>query len=332
MEKKIILSGIQATGDLTLGNYLGSLNNWVKMQEEYDCYYMIANLHTLTVRNDPEILRKNTLKVLALYIACGLDPEKNTIFIQSHVPAHTRLSWVLNCYTYMGELNRMTQFKDKSAKHADNINSGLFTYPVLMAADILLYNADLVPVGDDQKQHLEITRDIAERFNSLYGKTFKIPEAYIGKVGARIMGLQNPTSKMSKSSQDPMDKILLTDSAEDIRKKLKKAVTDSDNSVRFDRENKPGVSNLMSIYGILKNKEMKEVEKKFEGQGYGVFKSAVAEAIIERLEPIQIKYNELMENPEKLKAIYEKGAKKANEKADELLKDVYKKVGLIVEE
>ena len=330
MEKKIILSGIQATGVLTLGNYLGSLNNWVEMQDKYDCYYMIADLHTLTIRKDPEELRKNTLALLALYVAAGLDPEKNTIFIQSHIPAHPALSWVLNCYTYMGELNRMTQFKDKSAKHADNINSGLFTYPVLMAADILAYNADLVPVGDDQKQHLEITRDIAERFNSIYGKTFKMPEAYIGKVGARIMGLQDPTSKMSKSAVNELDKILLTDTPDEIRKKFKKAVTDSENKVRYDKEAKPGVSNLMSIYGIIKHKSMEEIEKEFDGKGYGDFKSAVAEAVVERLEPLQKRYNELLESPEKLRAIYEKGDKKAREITDKLLKEVYKKVGLVI--
>lgn len=329
MEKKIILSGIQATGNLTLGNYLGALNNWVEMQDNYDCHYMIADLHTLTIRNDPEALRKNTLELIALYVAAGLDPEKNTIFIQSHVPAHTQLSWVLNCYTYMGELNRMTQFKDKASKHADNINSGLFTYPVLMAADILLYNADLVPVGEDQRQHLEITRDIAERFNSIYGPTFKIPDAYIGKIGAKIMGLQNPTAKMSKSAVDPMDKILLTDSPEEIRKKFKKAVTDSENCVRYDRENKPGISNLMAIYGILKNKTEEEIEKEFEGKGYGTFKTAVAEAVVERLEPIQQKQNELLKNPEKLKEIYERGDQKATEKANVLIKEVYKKVGLV---
>lgn len=331
MEKKIILSGIQATGNLTLGNYLGALNNWVEMQDKYDCYYMIADLHTLTIRKDPEELRQNTLSLIALYVAAGLDPEKNTIFIQSHIPAHTSLSWVLNCYTYMGELNRMTQFKDKASKHADNINSGLFTYPVLMAADILAYSADLVPVGEDQKQHLEITRDIAERFNSIYGETFKIPEVYIGKIGARIMGLQDPTSKMSKSSPNPLDKILLTDSKEEIMKKFKKAVTDSENKVRYDREAKPGVSNLMSIYGIIKNKSMEEVEKEFDGKGYGDFKMAVAEAVIERLEPIQNRYNELLNEPEKLKAIYEKGDKKAREISNRLLKEVYRKIGLVVE-
>ena len=330
MGKKTILSGIQATGNLTLGNYLGALNNWVEMQDEYDCYYMIADLHTLTIRTNPEELRNNTLKLIALYVAAGLDPDKNTIFIQSHVPEHTQLSWVLNCYTYMGELNRMTQFKDKSAKHADNINSGLFTYPVLMAADILVYNADLVPVGEDQKQHLEITRDIAVRFNSLYGDTFTIPEAYIGKVGARIMGLQNPTAKMSKSAQDPMDKILLTDTPEEITKKFKKAVTDSENCVKYDKENKPGVSNLMTIYGIIKNKTISEIEKEFVGKGYGDFKTAVAQAVISRLQPIQEKYNELLQNPEKLQAIYEQGNQKAKKRAKMILEDVYRKIGLVI--
>ena len=331
MEKKVILSGIQATGSLTLGNYIGALNNFVKLQDKYDCYYMIADLHTLTVRNDPKALRENTLKLLALYIACGLDPEKNTIFIQSHVPAHTELSWILNCYTYMGELNRMTQFKDKSQKHSDNINSGLFTYPVLMASDILLYGADMVPVGDDQKQHLEITRDVAERFNSIYGDTFVIPEPYIPESGARIMGLQNPTSKMSKSSEDENDKILLTDDSSTIMKKVKRAVTDSENHVHYDKENKPGISNLMSIYGIMKDKSFEEIEAEFEGRGYGDFKGAVAESIIEVLEPIQAKYNEFIENPEMLKAIYESGAKKAREKSEKIIRDVKKKVGLIVD-
>ncbi len=326
MEKKVILSGVQATGSLTLGNYLGALNNWVEMQDKYECYYMIADLHTLTIRTNPEELRNNTLRLLALYIAAGLDPQKNTIFIQSHIPEHTQLSWILNCYTYIGELNRMTQFKDKASKHADNINSGLFTYPVLMAADILVYNADLVPVGEDQKQHLEITRDIAQRFNSLYGNTFAIPQAYIGKVGARIMGLQNPTAKMSKSAQDPMDKILLTDTPEEITKKFKKAVTDSENCVRYDKQNKPGVSNLMGIYGIIENKTMEEIEKEFENKGYGDFKTAVAQAVITRLEPIQEKYNELLQNPEKLQEIYKQGAQKARKRASTVLKDVYEKI------
>ena len=329
MGKKVILSGIQATGDLHLGHYIGVLKRFVEMQDEYNCYYMIANLHALTVRRDPKELKENAYKLLASYIAAGLDPDKCTIFLQSQVHEHAELGWVLDCYTYMGELSRMTQYKDKSAKHADNINCGLFTYPVLMAADILVYNADVVPVGDDQKQHLEITRDIAERFNSIYGETFTIPEAYIGKQGARIMGLQDPLSKMSKSTTNLNDAIFLNDSPDEIRKKLKKAVTDSENCVKYDKENKPGVSNLMTIYGIIKEKSMEEVESEFAGKGYGDFKSAVAEAIIERLEPLQKRYNELLENPEQLKAIYEKGAKKAQERADKIVTEVYKKVGLI---
>ena len=329
-DKKIILSGIQATGTLHLGNYLGAINNWVKMQDEYDCYYMIADLHSLTIRNNPEELKNNTLSIIALYVAAGLDPDKNHIFIQSHIPAHPALSWILNCYTYMGELNRMTQFKDKSSKHADNINAGLFTYPVLMAADILAYNADLVPVGDDQRQHLEITRNIAERFNSIYGDTFKIPEAYIPKIGARIMGLQNPTKKMSKSAPDINDKILLTDEPDVIRKKVKKAVTDSEGIVRYDVDNKPGISNLMSIYGILKEKSMQDIEREFQGQNYGSFKSAVAEAIVDRLAPIQEKHKALLANPAEIQKIYEAGDKKAIEKTNQLLQEVYKKVGLVM--
>ena len=309
MEKKVILSGIQATGNLTLGNYIGALKNFVKMQDEYDCYYMIANLHALTVRREPEELRENTLKIIATYIAAGIDPDKSCIFLQSQVPEHAELSWVLNCYTYMGELNRMTQFKDKSEKHADNINSGLFTYPVLMAADILLYNPDLVPTGQDQKQHLEITRNIAERFNKIYGETFVVPNPYIPKVGARIMGLQDPTSKMSKSTDNPNDSIFLIDTPEQIIKKVKKAVTDSEGVVRFDVENKPGISNLMEIYSILENKFLEDIEKEFEGQNYGVFKQKVADSIIKALEPFHKKYNELMENPKYLEEICEKGVK-----------------------
>lgn len=332
MEKKTILSGIQATGNLTLGNYLGAIQNWVKMQEEYDCYYMIADLHSLTVRNDPEVLRKRALQVLAIYIAAGLDPVKNTIFLQSHVEAHTKLNWILNCYTYMGELNRMTQFKDKSAKHADNINSGLFTYPVLMAADILAYNADLVPVGEDQKQHLEITRDIAQRFNSIYGQTFVIPEPFIRKQGARIMGLQDPTAKMSKSTTNLNDVIFLSDTPDEICQKLKKAVTDSENCVKYDKENKPGVSNLMTIYGLLEEKSMEDVEKEFEGKGYGEFKKTTAEAIVKKLQPLNGKYQELLQNPEQLRKIYEKGAEKARQRAKKNVDEVYRKVGLIVNE
>ena len=329
MGKKVILSGIQATGDLTLGNYVGALKNFVKMQDEYECYYMIANLHALTVRRDPKILKQNTLKILASYIAAGIDPEKSTVFLQSQVPEHAELAWVLDCYTYMGELSRMTQFKDKSEKHADNINAGLFTYPSLMAGDILLYQADLVPTGEDQKQHIEITRDLAERFNKLYGDTFKIPSPYISKVGARIMGLQDPKSKMSKSSTIPNDTILLVDTPEEIMKKVKKAVTDSEGVVKYDEENKLGVSNLMEIYGIITNKSMSEIEKEFEGKGYGFFKTVIAEAIINELKPFNDKYNELMENPEYLEKIYTKGAQKARKVASKTLEEVYEKIGII---
>lgn len=329
MEKKVILSGIQATGDLTLGNYIGALKNFVKMQDEYDCYYMIANLHALTVRREPEVLKNNTLKILASYIAAGIDPDKSTVFLQSQVSEHAELGWVLDCYTYMGELSRMTQFKDKSSKHADNINAGLFTYPSLMAGDILLYQADLVPTGEDQKQHVELTRDLAERFNKVYGETFKVPKPYIPKVGARIMGLQDPTSKMSKSSTIPNDTILLVDTPEEIMKKVKKAVTDSDGIVKYDEENKPGISNLMEIYGIITDKTMHEIEREFDGAGYGTFKVAVAEAIIKELEPFHNKYNELMANPEYLEEIYNKGAEKAREVARKTVESVYEKIGLI---
>ena len=301
----------------------------MKMQDEYDCFYMIANLHALTVRREPEELKENTYKILATYLAAGIDPKKSTIFVQSQVHEHAELGWVLDCYTYMGELSRMTQFKDKSAKHADNINAGLFTYPVLMAGDILLYNADIVPVGDDQRQHLEITRDIAERFNKIYGDTFVVPEAYIQKAGARIMGLQDPTSKMSKSSTIPNDTILLVDKPEEITKKIKKAVTDSEGIVKYDEKNKPGVSNLMSIYSIITGKTMDEIEVEFEGQGYGVFKNAVADAVIKELKPFQEKYNEIINNKEYLDEIIKEGAKKAEVKASKTLKDVYKKVGLV---
>ena len=329
MSKKVILSGVQSTGNLTLGNYLGAIRNWRKMQEDYDCNYMIANLHTLTVRNDPKKLRENTLNLLALYIAAGIDPEKSNIFIQSQVAAHAELAWVLNCYTYMGELSRMTQFKDKSAKHADNINSGLFTYPVLMAADILLYQADLVPVGEDQRQHLEITRDIAERFNNIYGETFKLPEGYTEKVSARVMGLQDPSSKMSKSSTIENDSVFLTDEPDVIIKKFKKSVTDSENIVRYDIQNKPGISNLISIYSSITEKSKEDIQKEFEGKGYGDFKTAVAESVIEELKPLQEKYKELKQNPDYLEKIYRAGAERAEVKAKSTLKEVYNKIGLI---
>ena len=329
MSKKIILSGIQSTGRLHLGNYLGAIDNWVKMQEEYNCYYMIANLHSLTVRNNPEELKDNTLKIIAMYIAAGLDPEKNTLFIQSQVKEHAELSWILNCYTYMGELSRMTQFKDKAGKHEDNINAGLFTYPVLMASDILLYQADLVPVGDDQKQHIEITRNLAERFNKIYGDTFVVPEPYIRKSTARIMGLQDPSKKMSKSTNNPNDVIFIDEAPEDIIKKVKKAVTDSENVVRYNPVEKPGISNLMGIYGALTGKNEEEIEKEFEGQGYGKFKMAVADAIVKKLKPIQEKYNELLNNKEYLESIYSKGAENARKLASKTLEEVKRKIGIL---
>lgn len=329
MEKKKIFSGVQATGNLTLGNYLGAINNWVKLQEEYDCVYSIVDLHTLTVRNDPETLRKNTLNLLALYLAAGLDPKKSTIFIQSHVSAHAELAWVLNCYTYMGELSRMTQFKDKSAKHADNINSGLYTYPVLMAADILLYQADVVPVGEDQRQHIEIARDIAQRFNKIYGETFTIPEGCILNAGARIMGLQNPKAKMSKSSTIPNDSIFLNDPKEEIVKKFKKAVTDSEGIVKYDVAGKPGVSNLMSIYGAATGKTAEQIEKEFTGVGYGTFKEAVANVVIELLQPLQKRYAEIIKDTGYLESVYKEGAIRAEEVAKKTLQEVYQKIGLV---
>lgn len=330
MDKKIVLSGIQATGNLTLGNYLGAIKNWTLMQDEYETYYMIADLHSLTIKNDPEKLRENTLKVIAIYVAAGLDPKKNTIFIQSHVKEHAELSWILNCYTYLGELNRMTQFKDKSKKHPDNINCGLYTYPVLMAADILLYTPSIVPVGEDQRQHLEIARDIAERFNSIYGKTFIIPDGYIPKSGARIMGLQDPLSKMSKSATNLNDTIFLNDTKEEILSKFKKAVTDSENIVRYDKENKPGISNIMTIYSVILSKTYEEIEEEFKGKGYGEFKVAVATSVINALSPIQEKYSDLMQNKEKLEEIYKQGAIKASKKANQVLTEVKKKIGLVM--
>lgn len=329
-EKKRILSGIQPSGALTLGNYVGALRNWVELQktDEYDCFYMLADLHTITVRQEAKDIRKNSMDLLALFIASGLDPEKNPIFFQSHVAAHTQLSWVLNCNTYMGELSRMTQFKDKSRKHEDNINAGLFTYPVLMAADILLYQADLVPVGHDQKQHLEIARDIAQRFNGNYSETFTVPEAYIPKVGARIMSLQDPNQKMSKSDPNENGYILLLDPVDAIVRKVKRAVTDSGSEVKRG-EGKEGIENLMSIYSAVTGKTMEEIEAEFEGKGYGDFKLAVAEAVAEELRPIQERYADLMKNKDYLEQIYRNGAEIANRVAMRTISKVYRKVGFI---
>ena len=286
---------MQATGTLTLGNYLGALKNWVELTDEYECIYGVMDLHSLTVRQVPAEFRKNARALYALYVAAGLDPEKNCIYYQSHVSGHAELGWILDCFTYMGELNRMTQFKDKAAKHADNINAGLYTYPVLMAADILLYQADVVPVGVDQKQHLEITRDIAERFNNIYGDVFTIPEAYIGKKGAKIMSLQEPGKKMSKSDTNANATILLLDDTDTIIRKFKRAVTDSESEVRYAEE-KPGISNLMDIYSAVTGKTYEEIEKEFAGKGYGDFKLAVGETVADHLKPLQERYEQLMKD------------------------------------
>ena len=330
-EKKVILSGIQPSGELTLGSYLGAIKNWVELADEYDCYYMMADMHSITVRQNPADLRRRTLTQMAAYIACGLDPEKNTIFIQSHVPAHAELAWVLNCYTMFGELSRMTQFKDKSAKNADNINAGLFTYPALMAADILLYQADLVPVGGDQKQHVEICRDIANRFNGVYGEVFQIPEPYIPKVGARIMSLTSPDSKMSKSYKDPNGCVYVLEKPEDILRKFKKAVTDSDTErcVRYDPEQKPGVSNLMAIYSVATGRSFDEIEAEFDGKGYGAFKPAVGEAVVEMFRPIREETERILADKAYLESVYRAGAEKAGYVANKTLRKVYKKVGFV---
>ena len=327
--KKVMLSGIQPSGDLHLGNYLGAVKNWTALAEEFDCYYFMADLHSITVRQNPAELRRRSVAQLAQYIACGLDPEKNTLFIQSHVHEHAELGWILNCYTMFGELNRMTQFKDKCAKNADNINGGLFTYPALMAADILLYQADYVPVGEDQKQLCELTRDIAMRFNNIYGETFKVPEPYIPKVGARIMSLGNPTSKMSKS--DPQGCVFLMDKPEEIARKFKRAVTDSDteNCVRYAPAEKPGVANLMSIYSSVTGKSFPEIEKEFEGKGYGVFKPAVGDAVIEALRPVREEAERILADKAYLQQVYTEGAQKASYIARKTLRKVYKRIGFV---
>ncbi len=327
--KKVMLSGIQPSGELHLGNYLGAIKNWVARTDEFDNYYFMADMHTITVRQTPADLRRRTLEQLALYIASGLDPEKNTLFIQSHVHQHAELGWVLNCYTMFGELSRMTQFKDKSAKHKENINGGLFTYPALMAADILLYQPDYVPVGEDQKQHVELCRNIVQRFNGLYGDVFKIPEPYIPKAGARVMSLTAPESKMSKSI--PEGCVFLMEKPEDIARKFKRAITDSDTEhcVRFDPENKPGVANLMSIYSAVTGRTYDEIEQEFAGKGYGVFKSAVGDAVIELLRPIREEAVRLLADKAYLESVYRAGAEKASYVAEKTLRKVYKKVGFV---
>lgn len=324
--KKVLFSGMQATGNLTLGNYLGALKNWVTLSDEYECFYSVVDMHSITVRQDPAVLRKRARALLTLYIAAGLDPEKNCIYYQSHVSGHAELSWILNCFTYMGELNRMTQFKDKSAKHADNINAGLFTYPVLMAADILLYQADVVPVGVDQMQHLEITRDIAERFNNIYGNVFTVPEAYIGKVGAKIMSLQDPLKKMSKSDENPNASIYLMDDPDTVMRKCKRAVTDSEAQILY-RDEQPGVKNLIDIYSACTGKTPEETVKEFEGMGYGDFKAAVGESVVSVLKPLQDEVARLEKDKAYIDGIIKNNAEKANYFAAKTLRKVQKKVG-----
>lgn len=327
-ERKVLYSGMQATGKLTIGNYIGALKNWVNLHEDYECFFGVMDLHSLTVRQNPTEFRQNARRIYTQYVAAGLDPQKNCIYFQSHVPAHAQLGWILDCYTYMGELNRMTQFKDKSAKHADNINAGLFTYPALMAADILLYQTDLVPIGADQKQHLEICRDVAERFNNIYGDVFTIPEGYFPKAGARIMSLAEPTKKMSKSDENVNATIYLIDDKDTIIRKFKKAVTDSDAEVRYDVENKPGVSNLMEIYGVVTGKSMDEVAKEFEGKGYGDFKLAVGEAVADMLEPFHVRCAELEKDKAYIDGCIKENAEKASYFANKTLRKVHKKLGL----
>lgn len=325
-DRKVLFSGMQATGSLTLGNYLGALKNWLTLSDEYECFYSVVDLHSITVRQNPAELRKRARALLTLYIAAGLDPEKNCIYYQSHVSGHAELAWILNCFTYMGELNRMTQFKDKSAKHADNINAGLFTYPVLMAADILLYQVDVVPVGIDQMQHLELTRDLAIRFNNVYGDVFTIPEAYIGKVGAKIMSLQDPAKKMSKSDENPNGSIYLMDDPDTIMRKCKRAVTDSVGEIRYCDE-QPGVKNLIDIYSACTGETQEQVVRQFEGKGYGDFKMAVGEAVVSVLKPLQERVRELEKDKAYIDSVIKNNAEKANYFAGKTLRKVQKKVG-----
>lgn len=327
--RKVILSGMQPTHRLMIGNYIGALRHWVQLQEDYECYFPVVDLHALTVPQDPKQLRQRSLEVAALYIAAGIDPEKSVVFIQSHVPEHTQLAWVLSCYTYIGECSRMTQFKEKSQKQK-NVNVGLFIYPILMAADILLYQADLVPVGADQKQHLELTRDLAQRFNHYFPNTFTVPEPYIPPIGAKIMSLQDPTKKMSKSDPDDKATIFLTDSPEVIRSKIRRAVTDSLRTIEYDPENRPGISNLITLHHIATGMSIEEIVKAFEGKGYKEFKEAVAESVIEMLKPLQARFYEIISDKSSLLALLKRGADKARETASRTLRKVYKKIGLVL--
>lgn len=333
MSKKIIFSGIQPSGELSIGNYIGSLRNWVKLQDDYDCVYCVVNEHAITVRQDPKDLAKRSFDVLAIFMAAGIDPHRCVLFLQSHVPAHCQLSWVLNCYTQFGELSRMTQFKDKSKRYGSgNVSAGLYDYPVLMAADILLYQANLVPVGDDQRQHIEITRDIAERFNALYGQTFTLPEGYFPKAGARVMSLQDPTKKMSKSDDNPNNVIRLLEDPASIIKKLKRAVTDSDNPpvIAYDWDKKPGVSNLLELMSAATGRSVEELVEHFKGQMYGTFKSEVGDAVVAMVEPIQKRYKEIRADEGYLREILRHGADKAAERAQKTLDDVYRKIGFLL--
>ena len=328
MERKVVFSGVQPSGSLTIGNYIGALRNFGELQDEFNCYYCIVDLHAITVPQVAADLRKRTLDVLALYMACGLDPEKSTLFIQSHVAAHSELSWVLNTITYMGQLNRMTQFKEKAKKSEENLNAGLYTYPVLMAADILLYQTDFVPVGEDQKQHLELARDLAERFNNRYSETFKVPEPLIKEFGAKIMSLQDPMSKMSKSDSDENAFILILDDKDAIRRKVKRAVTDSIGEISYNDE-QLGLKNLLNIYSAFSNEQISEIVDKYSGQGYGKFKEDLAEVVVEGLAPIQERFNYLIKNKDYLEKTYKEGAMKAEYQAQKTLRKVYKKVGFI---
>ncbi|MBQ3274109.1 MAG: tryptophan--tRNA ligase [Christensenellaceae bacterium] len=325
--KKIIFSGIQPSGVLTLGNYLGAVKNWAELQDKYYCYYCVVDMHAITVRQNPAELRSRCADTLSLLLAAGLDPEKNIVYMQSHVPGHAQLAWVLNCYTYTGELSRMTQYKEKSQRYADNLNAGLYTYPVLMAADILLYKADMVPVGADQKQHLELTRDIAIRFNNVYGDVFTVPEPYIAKAGARIMSLAEPEKKMSKSDSNENGFISLLDPPDVIARKIKRAVTDSDGEIRYDEENKPGVSNLLTIYASVSGKTVEEAEKEFAGQGYGVLKEACSQVLIDELAPLQERYRKFRADKGYLTEIMQRNAGIADSASRKMLLKVYKKIG-----